>query len=164
MTIAGIKWCHDGIQEIIEFCWKICFWPKISKFWFLSEIFVHMNGNAKLKTPFKSEHSNARYDLLKIKSNEELHIPMQILLNKRKVQHGIHKICHVLLMDGQNEMRLSFLCFLIKREQFWQKLNFWFFGTKSTFFFIKITDFWNSIKTLFYSINSQHYRNEMHFH
>ena len=71
---------------------------------------------AKLKTPSKSEHSNARYDLLKIKSNKELHIPMRIALNNRKVQIGINKICHVLLADGHNEMRLSFLCFLIERE------------------------------------------------
>ena len=61
------------------------FLPKISKFWFLSESVVSMTANAKLKTPSKSEHSNARYDFLKIKSNKELHIPMQIALNNRKV-------------------------------------------------------------------------------
>ena len=77
-----------------------------------------MTANAKLKTPSKSEHSNARYDLLKIKSNKELHIPMQIALNNRKVQNEMHKICHVLLTDGQNEMRFLFLCFLIEREHF----------------------------------------------
>ena len=55
--------------------------------------------------PYKSEHSNARYDLLKIKSNKELHIiPMQIALNNRKVQNG-----HVLLTKGQNEMQFTFL-------------------------------------------------------
>ena len=48
----------------------------------MSEIVIHMNANAKLKTKFKSEHSNARYDLLKnniksemrsFKSNENIH-------------------------------------------------------------------------------------------
>ena len=34
-----------------------------------------MNAKAKLKTQSKSEHTIARYDLLKIKSNKELHIP-----------------------------------------------------------------------------------------
>ena len=88
-----------------------------------------MNANAKLKNPSKSEHSNARYDLLKIKSNNELHIPMHIALNNRNVQNGIHKICHVLLMDGQNETRFSFVCFLIE-------IKFLiFFGTKTFFFF-----------------------------
>ena len=77
-----------------------------------------MNANAKLKTPSTSEHSNARYDLLKIKSNKELHFPMQIALNNRNIQNGIHKICHVLLTNGQNEMRFSFLCVLIDREHF----------------------------------------------
>ena len=84
----------------------------------MSHIVVHVNVNAKLKTPSKPEHSNARYDLLKIKSNKELHMPMQIALNNRKVQNGIHKICHALLKDGQNEMRFSFLCFLNEREHF----------------------------------------------
>ena len=41
--------------------------------------------DAKLKIPSKSEHSNVRYDLLKIKSNQELHIPMQIALNNIKI-------------------------------------------------------------------------------
>ena len=140
------------------------FWQKNSKFRFLSENVIHMNANAKLKTPSKSEPSTARYDLLKMKSNKELHTPRQIALNNRKVQNGIHKICYVLLTDGQNEMRFSLLCFLVNREHFWQKLIFWYFwGDKTHIFFIKITDFWNSIKTLFYSFNSQHYRSEMHF-
>ena len=63
MTTTGIKWCNDGIPDVFEFRLKKCFWPKISKFWFLSEIVVHMNANAKLKTRSKSEHWNARYDL-----------------------------------------------------------------------------------------------------
>ena len=159
MTTTGIKWCNDGIPGIFEFWLKNVFWPKISKFWFLSEIVVHMTANAKLKTPSKSEHSNARYDLLKMRSNQELHIPMQIALNNRKVQNGIYKICHVHLTDGQNEMRFWFLCFLIEREHIWQKVFCFFFWDKKHIFFIKITDFWNSIKTLFYSFNSQHYRN-----
>ena len=92
---------------------------------------------------------DARYDHLKIKSNEELHIPMQIALNNRKVQNGIHKIYHVLLTDGQNEMWFSFLCFLIEREHFWQKIFFWFFFGQKPHFLIKITDLWNSITTLF---------------
>ena len=66
MTTAGIKWCNDGIPEIFEFCLKNMFLTKISKFWFLSEIVVHMNANSKPKTPSKSEHSNVRYDLLKL--------------------------------------------------------------------------------------------------
>ena len=70
--------------------------------WLITKLIVHMNTNVKPKTPSKSEHSNARYDLLKIKSNKELHIPMQNALNNRKVQNWIHKICHVLLTDGQN--------------------------------------------------------------
>ena len=82
----------------------------------LSEIVVHMNANAKLKTPSKSEHSNSRYDLLKMKSNEELHIPRQIAL--RKVHNVIQKICHVFLTDCQNEMRVSLSCFLIERDHF----------------------------------------------
>ena len=77
-----------------------------------------MNVNAKLKTPSKSEYLNAIYDLLKIKSYKELHIPMQIALNNRKVQNEKHKICHVLLTDGQNEMQFSCLCFLIEKEHF----------------------------------------------
>ena len=101
-------------------------------------------------------------EVWKIKSNKVLHIPMQIELDNRKAQNWIHKICHVLLTDDQNEMPFSSLCFSIEREHFWQKLNFWFFGTKTTFF-IKITDFWNSNKTLFNSFNNQHYRNEIHF-
>ena len=123
-----------------------------------------MNANAKMKTPSQSEHSNVRYDLLKIKSNKELHIPMQIALNNRKVLIGIHKICHVLLTDGQNEMRVSSVCFLIEREISDKKnifcLLFW---DKNHICFIKITYFWNSIKTLCYSFNIKHYRNEMHF-
>ena len=76
---------------------------KKSKFCFLSEIVVHIQAYAKLKTPSKSEHSNAWYDFLKIKSNKELHILMQIALNNTEVENGIHKICHILLTDGQNE-------------------------------------------------------------
>ena len=124
-------------QKSLNFAYKTCFCPKISKFWFLSEIVVHINANAKLKNTSKPEHSNARYDLLKIKSNKELHIPMQIALNNRKVQIGIHKICNVLLTDGQNEMRFSFLCFLIEREHFCQKLNIWFFWDKNHIFWSK---------------------------
>ena len=121
-----------------------------------------MTVNAKLETLSKSEQSNARYEILKNKSNKELHILMQTALNNRKVQTGIHRIC--LLTDGQNEMRFSFLCFLLKREHFWQKKLFLiFWGQKPHFLFLKITDFWNSIKTSFYIFNSQHYRNEMHF-
>ena len=51
-----------------------------------------------------------------------------ILRPNYKVQNEMHKICHVLLTEGQ---RFSFLCFLI--ESFWQKLNVWFFGDKNIF-------------------------------
>ena len=149
-------------QKSLNFVLKKVCDQKFRFFHFLSEIVFYMNANAKLQTPSNSEHWNARYDLLKVKSNKELHIPMQIALTNRKVQNGIHKICHVLLTDGQNEMRFLFLCFLIEREHFWRKLNFLFFWDKNTFF-IRFTDFWNSIKTVFYSFNSQHYRNEMQF-
>ena len=71
----------------------------------MSENFVHMTANANLKTPSKSGHTNARYEFVKNKSNKELHFPVQIAMNNRKVQNGIHKICHVLLTDSQNEMR-----------------------------------------------------------
>ena len=102
----------------------------------------------------------------KIKSNKELYIPMQIALNSWKVQNGIHKIGHVLLTDGQNEMRFSFLCFLFEREHFWPKKKKKKKNNKKTKKQNKqtknVTDFWNSIKTSF-SFNSQHYRNEMHF-
>ena len=91
-----------------------------------------MNANGKLKTQSKSEHSNASYDLFKIKSNKELHIPMQIALNNRTVQNGIHKICHILLTDGQNEMRFVFLN---RKRTFLTKIKFFIFlgGTKTTF-------------------------------
>ena len=46
------------------------------------------------------------------------YVPMQSAFNNRKVQNGIDGICHVLLTDGQIEMRFPFLCFLIKREHF----------------------------------------------
>ena len=77
-----------------------------------------MNANAKLKIPSISEHANARYDILEIKSNKELYSPMQIALKNRKVKNGIHKIPHVLLTDGQKEMWFPFLCFSIEREHF----------------------------------------------
>ena len=87
MTTAGIKWCNGKIPEIFEFCLKKhVFDRKFRNFDFLSEIVVH-----KLKTPSKSEHSNARYDILKIKSNKELHISMQIALNNRKSKMGYTK-------------------------------------------------------------------------
>ena len=52
--------------------------------------------------------------------------------------------------------------FLNRKRTFLTKIKFLIFWTKNTFL-IKITDYGNSIKTLFYSFNSQHYRNEMHF-
>ena len=69
-----------------------------------------------------------------MKFYKELHILVQIALNNREVQNGIYKICHVLLTGCQSELQFSFLCFLIEREHFWQKLNFWFFGDKHHIF------------------------------
>ena len=81
-----------------------------------------MTANAKLETPSKSEHSNARYEFLKI--NKELYFPMQIALNSRKVQNGILKICQVLLTNDQNDMRFSFWGFLMEKEHFFTKNKF----------------------------------------
>ena len=129
MTNAGIKWCNNGIPEIFEFCLKNVFDQKFRNFDFclklLSTWMQMQNWNPIQIWARKCE---------KIKSNKELHIPMQIALTNRKVKNGIHKICHVLLTNGQHEMWFSFLCFLIERERFWQKFNFWFFLAKNTFF------------------------------
>ena len=119
MTTTGIKWCNDGIPENLWILLKNMFFDqKKSKFWLLSENFVHMTANANLKTPSKSGHSNARYEFVKIKSNKELHFPVQIAINNRKFQNGLLKTFYVLLTDGQNEMRFPVLCFLIEREHF----------------------------------------------
>ena len=77
--------------------------------------------------PHPNLSTQTRHMKFKLSQNKELHIPMQIALNNRKIQTGIPKICHILSTDGQNEMRFSFLCFLIKRE---------LCGTKFFFFFI----------------------------
>ena len=53
--------------------------------------------------------------------------------------------------------------FLNQKRTFLTEINFLPFYGQRTHYFIKITDFWNSIKTLFYSFDGQHYRNEVHF-
>ena len=95
---------------------------KLSKFWFLSEIVVHMNANAKLKTPSKFEHSQARYDLLKIKSNKKLlHIPVQIALNNTSRKHLRAKVTPSLYLKysknggnlGYVSISITLACFSI---------------------------------------------------